>query len=342
MPANIDMSNGRANIAFSGSRVDIWHRLGQEMKPGMTIDDWAREAGLDWEACKVPALAALEGPSFDHLRDDDPHLRRAADRWFVVRKDTCAVLGGNTVSDMYQVVQPRELLDWFDRYIAVDDRFKLDVAGSLDGGATIWATATFNGDLTVAGERHVARVLMSTTFDGSGATINQGTLTRVVCANTLAMAHADKHAMIRTRHNTRFDPVRVGRELATLAQGFSEFKAMGDAMAQVEMSSEDVSRFFKACLDIPFDAKKEDLSTRKFNQFSDMKRAYRTSVGEGAENGTVWAALQALTRYVDHDRPASKATDEQVMSSTQFGSGAGLKAKGMSLLMPLIKDKIAA
>lgn len=36
MAHNIDMTNGRANIAFLGDHADIWHRLGQEMAPGMS------------------------------------------------------------------------------------------------------------------------------------------------------------------------------------------------------------------------------------------------------------------------------------------------------------------
>jgi len=43
--------------------------------------------------------------------------------------------------------QPAELLDWFKQYISVDDRFQIDVAGSLKQGEIIWATATFNGGM---------------------------------------------------------------------------------------------------------------------------------------------------------------------------------------------------
>lgn len=332
MSADIDMSNDRANIAFTGSRNDIWHRLGQEMKPDMSINDWAKAAGLDWTAQKIEAF----GVTPDNAKFAVP------DRYFVQRNDTGAILGGNTVSGIYQIVQPREVLEWFFRYITVNNLFKMDVAGALNGGATIWATATYNGDLTVAGERHIARLLMSTTFDGSGATINQGTVVRTVCANTLAAAHGDKRAVVRTRHNTTFNAAQVGRELATIAKGFETFKAMGDAMAQTEMAKEQVSLFFKEILDIPFEAKSFDVSTRKQNQFADLSRAYRQSIAEGAESGTVWAALQAVTRYVDHDRPASKATDEQILASTQFGSGAALKNRAVALLMPRIADKVAA
>lgn len=239
MAHNLDMTNNRANIAFRGSRNDIWHRMGQEAEEGWTIDQWAQGAGLGFTAIKVPAIAALEGAQFDHI-DASRRFLPVADRAFVVRSDTGSVLGyvsGEGEGQGYQIVQPRDVLDWFQRYIAVDDRFKLDVAGSLDGGKRIWATALYNGGIDVAGEKHSARVLMSTTFDGSGATINQATMTRVVCQNTLRMAHADTRAVIRTRHSTKFDAAKVGRELSQLAQGFANYKAIGDAMATVEMAA---------------------------------------------------------------------------------------------------------
>jgi phage/plasmid-like protein (TIGR03299 family) len=329
------MTTGRANMAFLGSRNDIWHRLGQEMKPGMDIDAWAKAAGLEWSAIKVPAIAALNGKQFDHIPASD-RFREVEERNFVVRSDNGHPLG--YVSDRYQPVQPREVLEWFDRYIAVDDRFQLDVAGSLKNGEIIWATATYRDPLEIAGDKHTARVLMTTTFDGSGATINQGTMTRTVCNNTLNVALADTRAVVRTRHNTKFDAGRVGKELAQIAKGFSAYKAMGDALAQNEMAKEEISDFFKACLDIPFDAKSSDISTRKMNQFKDVNRAYSKSVAEGAPAGSAWAALNAITRYVDHDR--TSGPDEAVFSTAQFGSGAQMKAQAVELLMPRIKDKV--
>jgi len=259
---DIDMSNGRANIAFVGSRNDIWHRLGDQMQPGESLDTWRRRAGLDWTAEKVPAGAMINGT-----------WQTVANANFICRSDTGAVISPSSLSDQYQPVQPAELLDWFDRYIAVDDRFALDVAGSLKGGSTIWATATYRDPLAVAGEKHLARILMTTTFDGSGATKNLAVMERVVCRNTLRGALGEHgRAEITTRHNTKFNPERVGAELATLAQTFARFKVIGDAMAQVNMSREEVSKFFKTLLDIPFDAPRDQVSTRKLNQFGDLNR----------------------------------------------------------------------
>jgi phage/plasmid-like protein (TIGR03299 family) len=327
MAHNIDMTNGRANVAYLGSRADVWHNLGQEMAPGMTIDQWAAAAGLDWTAEKRNVYA---GPNMDKCEG-----------WrAVVRSDNAHCLG--IVSDRYQPVQPRDVLEWFERYIAVDDRFQIDVAGSLKQGEIIWATATYRDPLEVAGDKHIARVLMTTTFDGSGSTINQGTMTRTVCNNTLNVSLADKRAVVRTRHNTRFDAAKVGSELAQIATGFAEYKAMGDAMARAEMSKAETSDFFKAMLDIPFDAKQADISGRKLNQFHALTNAYRTTAAEGA-NGNAWAALNAVTRYVDHERSSRSGEDkaEGRFASAQFGSGAALKSKAVELLMAKMEATLA-
>jgi phage/plasmid-like protein (TIGR03299 family) len=344
MAHNLDMTNGRANIAFLGSKSDVWHHLGQEMQPGMTIDQWARAAGLDWNAIKVPAIADLSGAAFDHI-PQSARMAQAGDRSFMVRSDNGAPLGEQVVSNVYQAVQPREVLAWFEQYIGVDDRFALDVAGSLKGGSIIWATAVYRDALTVAGDQHVARVLMSTTFDASQATRNQMTTTRVVCNNTLRAAHGDRHnAVVTTRHNTKFDAKKVGAELAQLAQSIATFKAVGDAMAQVTMTAAEVQEFFKTLLKIPFDAKKDDISTRKLNQFKALSSAFSTTRSErNAAIGSpidVWTALQAVTRYVDHDRAPNNA--EKAFTSAQFGSGDAMKGHAMELLLPRVRDLVAA
>lgn len=337
MAHNIDMTNGRANMAFLGSRADIWHRLGQQMESGMSIPAWAEAAGLGWQAVKVPSIANLAGPQFDHLPADS-RFRAVAERNFVVRSDNGHPLG--YVSDMYQPVQPSEVLDWFGRYIGVDDRFQLDVAGSLKNGEIIWATASYRDALSIVGEEHKARLLMTTTFDGSGSTINKATMTRVVCNNTLDAALADGgKATIRTRHNTKFSADKVAAELARIADGFAHYKAMAEAMVAIDMSKETLSQFFKSMLDIPFDAKPADISGKKMATFQALSNAYGATVREGTQQGTAWAALNAITRYVDHGKATrgGENKEEARVLSANFGSGAALKAKAVGLLMPQFK-----
>lgn len=338
MTHNIDITNGRANIAFLGSRNDIWHRLGTEMASGMSVKQWAISAGLEWSAIKVPAVAILSGLEFDHI-DATKRFRAVDGQNFLVRSDNGHPLG--YVSDVYKPVQPTEVLDWFQRYVGVDDRFKLDCAGSLIKGKIIWATATYTDPLDIVGEKHSARLLMTTTFDGTGSTINKGTMTRVVCNNTLDAALADTKATIRTRHNTKFEANKVSRELTAIATGFIQYRVMAEAMTQIDMTAADLSHFFKAVLDIPFDAKQDDISSRKLGQFQAVTSAYRATVQEGTQAGNAWAALNSITRYVDHDRSTrgGDTKDEARVLSANFGSGAALKAKAVGLLLPDFKQR---
>jgi phage/plasmid-like protein (TIGR03299 family) len=336
MAHNIDMTNGRANIAYLGSRKDVWHRLGQEMLPGQTIQDWANAAGLGWTAVKVQAIAALTGPQWDHI-DPAKRFMEVEGQRFVTRSDNGRPLG--YVSDQYQPVQPVEVLEWFQHYISQDDRFALDVAGSLKNGEIIWATASFRDAVQVVGEDHKARLLMTTTFDGSGSTINKATMTRVVCNNTLDAALSDRKATIRTRHNTKFNADRVRAELGAIAAGFEHYKVMAEAMVARDLPPSDISAFFKGLLDIQFDAKQEDISTRKMNQFRALSDAYRETVQEGTPAGTAWTALNAVTRYVDHDKATRGHAnqDEARVLSANFGTGAQMKARAVELLLPAFK-----
>jgi phage/plasmid-like protein (TIGR03299 family) len=326
-------------MAFIGDRNDIWHRFGEQMQPGETIEEWARRANMQWLAVMVPALAALQGEAFEHVPAESRIVEVPGQR-FLARSDNGHVLG--YVSDGYQIVQPFQVLEWFRDYIANDSRFELDVAGVLGAGERVWATAKFNGDLTVAGEQHTSRVLMVTSFDGSLATRNKMVVTRVVCQNTLAVGLGERTPNITTRHSTKFDAARVGRELSKLAQSTERFKAIGDAMATVHLDSNAMLSFFRQCLEIAESEKLEDISTRKQNQLAALASAHDRSVAEGAERFTAWSGLQAVTRYADHERSTRGGDDENAarFDSANFGSGDQLKQRAMGILMPLIKDRV--
>lgn len=329
MAHNLDMTGNRANMAFMGNRRDIWHRLGTEMTAGASIQDWARAAGLEWEAHSANALMEING---QHVQVEGyKHL---------YRNDTGAELG--YVTDVYKPVQPAEVLEWFQQYISADDRFKLDVAGSLRGGKLIWATATFNGDMTVAGDKHVARLLMSTSFDQTYATINKATMTRVVCNNTLDCALADKRAQVKTRHNSKWSASKVGKELGDIIQGFDAYKSMGDAMVEVHMKRNETEAFFRKLLNIEV-AEGKEINTRRANQLNDMLSAYDATVSEGTPVDTAWAALNAVTRYVDHDRgtrDTGYGETESRFFSAQFSSGAAMKAKAVAELYAMNEGEL--
>jgi phage/plasmid-like protein (TIGR03299 family) len=330
-----DFSQNRAGIAYRGEANDVWHRLGASRKNDQTTrEEWLRDAGLNWHAVKAPVRYDFNGS-----------LRTADDLCLMIRHDTGAVLGRQVVTDVYQAVQPSESYDFQDQFCGIDERFKHDVMGCFKGGSIVWGSALYRDELTIANEPHIMRLLFSTTFDGSGATRVQSCVTRPLCDNMIAMAHTEHSgAVISVRHNTPFNRERVGKQLAGLVAATTRYKAMGDAMQSVIMSKEDVSKLFKTLLEIPFEAKADDISTRKMNQFRALSTAFTTTQRErNSVEIDAWTALQAVTRYVDHDRVSINGDrGEKQFLSANFGSGDAMKGHAMALLMPMIKDKIAA
>lgn len=326
------MAHELDNLAYDGDTP--WSKHGTAKPKGVnwSLDQWIDAARVGYEVIRVPALAQ---------RPDGSQVETGT--YFNMRSDTGAILGGQTHTERRIEVQPREIMHFVHDFVSADDRFKMAVMGAIRGGAQVWATAAFNGAYDIAGEKHQAYLLARTGFDGSLATHFQMTVIRAVCKNALAAAFTDKRALVTLRHTATFDPAMAAKRLAEMAQSVETYKAVGDAMAQVTMAREQVADFFKDIVGIPRNAKQDEISTRKQNQYADIARAYRTTINEGAEEDSAWAALQAVTRYVDHDRTARGETGteaEKRFMSAQFGSGDALKGKAMGLLMPLIRDRV--
>jgi len=316
----IQQTNGRINAALD---KPAWHGLGHIMQPLDTIETWWSKGGLDFEALKVPAYA--------HLADGT--VIRLENQHAIVRHDTHHVLSNRTMSDQYKPVQPSELREWFRQYISVNPDFQMSSVAALLQGERIFATAKYNGGMTVAGAKHDAYLAMTTSFDGTMATHNFATMVKIVCNNTLQAGLADGGASrITTSHRSKFDANRVGKELAKVISGFAAYKAMGEEMATRHLEKEQINKLFRHVLDIPFEAGRDDVSTRKLNQFDELSQAYTQTVREenNTHIGTAWAALNAVTRYVDHDRGSNNV--EKQFVSAQFGSGAALKAKAVTYL----------
>ena len=136
--------------------------------------------------------------------------------------------------------------------------------------------------------------------------------------------------------------------MATIVSGFAQFKQMGDAMAQLNMSEKMVATFFRNLLDIPLDAPSKYISTRSKNMVADLERDLGTTMRERNQRSPdAWTVLNAVTRYTDHDK--SVRTDGGARTefaarfeASTFGSGDAMKGKAVNLLMPMVRELVAA
>ncbi len=119
------------------------------------------------------------------------------------RSDTKTPL--SVVSNRYQVVQPREVLEFY-RDLTEVSGYELETAGVLKGGRKFWALARTGQSTALKGnDQIIGYLLLATSCDGTLATTATPTTVRVVCNNTLTIALDGTARAIKVPHNTRFE-----------------------------------------------------------------------------------------------------------------------------------------
>ena len=313
---------------------DAWHGL-QNAFTGDAQKDLA-QGGVDFTVGKLPIYALHPEADLGTDAVNKSDLLRVDGRYSIARLDTFASLGIG--ADGYHIHQPRDLYDMVTRYFADQDGWQLSSLGSLKGGKEIWFAARY-ADHTVGGMAHWRFALLSTSFDTTQASRLQPTDVNVVCKNTLRAAWSGADCVVKWNHSKAWDATAVASELAKVLEGSNRYKAIGDALATVAVTEEFNKTFFKTLLGIPLDAKKEDIATRTMNNYGALWRAFHKSAYERGQSNDAFTALNAVTRYVDHEKTVQGGDR---MSSATFGAGDRFKGQAMALLMPLIADKVAA
>lgn len=285
-----------------------WHGLGQRLIEAPDVKTALVAAGLDWSVKTVPLFTA-EGAKVPAKA--------------TVRESDNRVLG--VVGDRYTPLQNVEAFSFFDPFVQ-SGLVTLETAGSLRDGQRIWILAriTENSDTQIIGEDAVRKFLMlSNSHDGTLAVRVGFTPVRIVCANTLAMAHGDANsALIRIKHSssvkTNLDSLRDTINVANRA-----FEATAERyrlLAQKQINRADLEKYVKTVLDVKTDADGE-ISTRAQNQVDSVIDLFDRGRGQDLPGvkGTLWAAYNAVTEFVSHE---STENVDKRYQSLWFGQNA--------------------
>ena len=313
-------------MAYVGS--EPWHGLGNRLPNGQPLEVWQQAAGMDWqiEASDVRFMSDVQG----HLGT----IHTFPEQKVLYRSDNKEAL--SVVSNRYQVVQPREILEFY-RDLMNTNQYELETAGVLKGGRKFWALARTGQSATIKGKDEVnGYLLLATSCDGSMATTATPTTVRVVCNNTLSIAVNGATQAIKVPHNTSFDSQVVKLQLGVAVSQWDEFMTRMRALAERKVKPQEAMSYFrKVVCDVDDEG---TLSTALPNERA-LKRVHTLFEGQGrgsdlvAAKGTAWGMLNAVTEFVDHERRAR--TTGHRMDSAWFGQGANLKQKALdqALLM---------
>lgn len=315
-------------MAYTGQQP--WHGLGSRLAPNQPLEAWATAAGMDWniESADVRFVAGNDGLGSIHAYPEQRVLYRS---------DTKAPL--SVVSSRYQVVQPREILEFY-RDLTEVGGYQLETAGVLKDGKKLWALARTGQSATLKGRDEVnGYLLLATACDGTLATTAQFTSVRVVCNNTLQIALGDSAGAIKVPHRSQFDAQAVKRQLGIATSHWDEFMYRMKALAERKVKPETAHEYFRRVLAYPVRTPADHSAAPPTNDRAiKAVSALFSGRGKGSDmlsaSGTAWGLVNAVTEFVDHERRAR--SEDHRRDTAWFGQGANLKQKAWDEALRLI------
>jgi len=313
------------SMAYAGEVP--WHQLGNQLPAKQPLEVWAEKAGMDWTICEAPVRYMTEqaGALGSIMSFEEQKV--------LYRSDTKAPL--SVVSDRYQVVQPREVLEFY-RDLTEVSGFELETAGVLKAGRKFWALARTGKEMTLKGNDVVkGYLLLATSCDGTLATTATPTTIRVVCNNTLSIALNGATSAIKVPHRTSFDAMAVKKQLGIAVSQWDGFMYRMKTLSERKVKSHEALNYFLKTLCQTDSPESPGLVNERA-----MKKVQALYEGHGrgaelmAAKGTAWGLLCSVTEFVDHERRARSA--EYRLDSAWFGQGANLKQRALDHALQLV------
>lgn len=253
-----------------------------------------------------------------------------------VRTDTSAILG--VVGERYVPIQNASAFAFLDGIVG-ERKASIVGAGSFKGGRLVYIQYKLEGEIVLPGKSSEVLnkfLTLTTSHDGSGALNAFFTSVRIVCQNTfraaLKQATTNRKAgvadMVSVRH-TANATMRANEAQKVLGLSYAYFDAFRDMATQlVQTPYTDRNMVELATVLAPADSD-GDVSTRTKGIREDIQALFTGGKGHSAIQGTAWAAVNAVTEYVDHHRgtrvTGGQSVDESRTESAWFGSGKLMK-----------------
>ena len=305
-----------------------WHELGNALPAKQPIEVWAQKAGMDWQILETPVCFMAEKAGALGSIKTFPEQK------VLYRSDSHKPL--SVVSDRYQVVQPREVLEFY-RDLTEISGYELETAGVLKEGRKFWALARTGKETVLKGNDCVkGYLLLATSCDGTLATTATPTTIRVVCNNTLSIALNGATSAIKVPHRTSFDAQAVKKQLGVAVSQWDGFMYRMRTLSERKVKSHEALNYFLRVLcnsDTAQDSGRGLVNERALKKVQAMYEGHGRGAELDAAKSTAWGLLCSITEYVDHEKRSRGP--EYRLDSAWFGQGAVLKQRALDEALAL-------
>lgn len=305
-----------------------WHSRGKVIPADddrrFSIRDCIKLSEMDWTVERGECFY-VHGDEVDVIPDKYALLRRNKDG---------SIRPLSVVGSKYCVLQNDAAFGFFQPWLDTKE-VSIETAGSLKDGAVVWVLAKIlRGDVEFGGESVAKYLMLSTTHDGTEATRVGFTPIRVVCWNTLSMAHSTSASrLLKVRHTaSQQQTLATIRETIDLVdQQFVATGAQYARMMSCGLSLAELRRYVKVVLDVDPEVREKDLGTRTRNRIDLIVALALGGIGQSGEM-TAWSAYNGVTEYVTHH---AGTDSEKRLSSNMGGAYASMNRRAFDLAVQL-------
>ena len=301
-----------------------WHGLGNRVDKLVTVDEMLVAAGLDWEIKRERIYAKDENGKEIVIPNRRAMIRSSDNK-------VMTIAGGD-----WRPLQNRDMLNFFKDYCEAGG-CTLETAGSLRGGSVVWGLANLNDGFAVGGNDAVRGYLLFTSPHQIGSAITVRTTTvRVVCANTMALANRNGKGQTNysQSHIGGFKFEKAKEAVENAHEQLKQASARANALHNLKMSMDDQLKFLAKFFGQPQDLGTPELleicNSEKESHFGQVVASLQKA--PGAEAGTAWGTLNAVTHWCDHVAGRTNATR---MFNSWIGERANLKLDVETELMAM-------
>jgi len=265
-----------------------WHGLGKKLTHAPTVEEAITAADLDWEV-GLKDLQTVDGIAVPNKA--------------TYRKTDGRILG--VVGPRYRPLQNRVAFNWFQPFLDSGE-VCLHTGGSLHTGEKVWVLAEIQKGPSeiVKGDEVAKFVLLSNSHNGTTAIRVGFTPIRVVCANTLSMAHnSDASKLIRIRHtkSAEFNLEKVREVMNLVNQQFEATAEQYRQLATKSICDKDVQKYVHIMLGVN-GKDEDDIPTRTKNtRESILKRIHSGAQMLAGVRGTWWGAYNGYTEHLNYE-----------------------------------------
>lgn len=280
-------------------RQPMWHGKGTVLEDYPT--DWAdarAKAGLLWEPELVDCYQMLDDGSFAPV----PGTKLSR------RNDTKAVLAA--VSDEFSLVYHSTMGEILEAVTGLGTNVKFETAGSLKGGAVVWALVYIDEPVTIAGDNSPTYPFLAllNPHNGTGAAKLVKTSVRIVCWNTYSAAdlQGERTGQQFTFRHTGDVLGRIEEAKAALAgvrQAHAEWIELANDLATLNVDDVAVEKFAMDFIPLPVgDVVSDRVKANVERARGLFRNLYFDSFTTEAHRGTALGLVDAGVEYLDHVR----------------------------------------